>query len=105
MDICGRDPGAAAASWTVDSVFGGVFLVFFIPLYFEAQIEELLYVLERNVLWSAAAGRHMGRIVDGHGEYSSEAGVTHAVAARKFGGSRDGYVVRHTSQACHSMVH
>ncbi len=44
VDVGGFDPGAAAAGGAVDTVFGGVFLVFPVPFSFEGIVEELINV-------------------------------------------------------------
>ena len=81
MDICRLDPFATSPCWTVNAVFGSVFLVFLVPFFLELGIEKLLDVFQRNVVLGAASGRHMLRIRDGQGEYSAQTRVTHAMIA------------------------
>ena len=71
MDVGRLDPFATATSGAVDTVFGGVFLVFLVPFHFEFCVEELLNVFEGNVIGCAALWRHMGWICNGHGENAS----------------------------------
>jgi len=62
------NPLSTSFGGTVQSVLGRVFLVLFVPLHFELQVEKMFNMLERNMLRGAAFGRHMRRIGDGHGE-------------------------------------
>lgn len=94
VDICRLDPFAATFGGTVDAVFGGIFLVFLVPLHFETQVEELLNVFERYVVLSAAFGRHMLGVGYRQGENPPEAGIAHPVVASQFGGFRDGNIGR-----------
>lgn len=45
VDVGRFDPFAAAFGGAVEPVFGGVFLVFAVPFYFEVVVEEFHYVL------------------------------------------------------------
>lgn len=82
MDICRFDPFTAPFGGTVNAVFGGIFLVFLVPLHFEAHVEELLNVFERYVVLSAAFGWHMLGVGHRQGENPPEAGIAHTVFAR-----------------------
>lgn len=101
VDVRGLDPLATAFGGAVDAVVGGVFLVFLVPLHLELQVKELLDVLQGDMVAGAASRRHVRRVGYRHGEYATEAGVAHAVAAGQFSGSGDGDVVRHASEAIH----
>ena len=92
VDVGGLDPLAAAAGGAVDAVFGGVFLVFLVPLHLETPIEELLDMFKGDVVVGAAFWRHVLWVGDGKGEDSAEAGMAHPVGAGEFGGFRDGDV-------------
>lgn len=81
VDIGGFDPFAAAFGRAVDAVLGRVFLVLLVPFHFELYVEELIDVLQGDVVASAAGGRHVRRVGDGHCEDSAKTGVAHAVAA------------------------
>ena len=81
VDVGGLYPFSAAATGAVNAVFGGVFLVFFVPFHFEFRVEELLDVFQGYVVCGTAFGWHVRGISDGHGEDATEAAVAHAVAA------------------------
>jgi hypothetical protein len=70
VDVGGFDPFPAAAAGAVETVLGGVFLVFAVPFVFELVVEKLVDVAEGDVFVCAAAGGHVGRVGDGHCEDS-----------------------------------
>ena len=74
-------PFSTTSGWTIDSVFGSVFLVFFVPLYLECISEEFVYVLQGDVVLRTAFGWHVLGVGDGHGKYPFETLVAHAVTA------------------------
>ncbi len=79
------DPFATFLARTIDAVFGVIFLVLAIPVYFEFEIEELVNVFERDVLVCTAFWWHMLRVIYGHFEDALEAVVTHSMGAGQFG--------------------
>lgn len=81
MNIRGLDPFTAAAGGTIQPVLGRVFLILLVPFHLELEVEESVYMLERNVVGGAAFGGHMLRVGDGECKNAAEAGVTHAVVA------------------------
>ena len=104
VDVGRLDPFAAALGGAINTIFGGVFLVFLVPFHFEAQVKEFFNMLQRDVLLSAAFGWHMLRIGDRHGEDSTKTGMAHPVLACEFGGFGNGYVGGETSQTFDSAT-
>ena len=89
MDIGGFDPFAAATGRTINSVFGGVLLIFLIPFHLKAEVEKLLDVFEGNMIVGAAFGGHMLRVTDGECKDAAKTGVAHTVRTRQFCRFRD----------------
>ena len=98
MDTRGFDPFAAAAGWTVKPVLCCIFLILLIPFHLELEIEQLVYVLERNVFGGAAFWGHMLGVGNGEGKDTAQAGMAHAVVASQTSSSR-GWIRGHTCQA------
>lgn len=87
VDVCGFDPFAAAPGGAVETVLGGVLLVFLVPFHLEFGVEELVDVFEGDVVCGAAFGGHVLGVGEGECENTAEAGVAHAVAAGEAGGA------------------
>lgn len=83
VNICGFDPFTAAFSGAVDTVFGSILLKLLVPFDLEWVGKQLLHVFQRDVICSTAFGWHVLGIRGGHGKYSFEAIMTHAVSAAK----------------------
>lgn len=60
-------------------------------------------MFERNVIGSAAFGRHMGRVGDRHREDSAQTIMTHPVSACKFGCFEDQDIIRATGETRHLL--
>ena len=68
MHVGRLDPLATAFCGTVDAVLCRVLLILCVPQDLELVIEEVVDVFEGNVILVAAFGRHVLRVLDGHGE-------------------------------------
>lgn len=66
------DPLAAALGRTVDAVLCGILLIFGVPHDLELIVEEMVDVLQGDVVWATAFGRHVLRVLDGHGKDATE---------------------------------
>jgi hypothetical protein len=80
-DMVRFDPFAATTRRAVDAVASSIFLKLSVPGLFEPLIKQLVDMLERNVLRSAAFRWHVGRISDRHCEDASEAVMAHPMCA------------------------
>lgn len=83
-DMIRLDPLATMARWAVDAVSGGILMELPVPGLFEALVEELVDILERNVLRSAAFWWHVGRIADRHCKDAAQTTMAHSVCTGKF---------------------
>lgn len=92
-DVRWFDPLAALRCRAVDAILGVVFLVLAIPEDFELQVEEMVHMLERNMLFGAAARRHVSRISHRHLKNPLQAIVTHSMAAAKLRRSCGRYII------------
>lgn len=72
VHISRLDPLTAALGRTVDAVLCGVLLIPGVPRDLELIVEEVVDVLQRNVVGAAAFGRHMLRVLYGHGKDATE---------------------------------
>lgn len=83
----------------INPILRVILLILFVPQLLELIVEEPFHVFERDVLVGAAAGGHVLGVVDGEGELTFDAGVTHAVAAGKPGSLVGREVVSHADDA------
>jgi hypothetical protein len=81
MVVSRFDPFPAPPRWAVDAVLGGVLLELSIPELLKRNVEQLVDVLQRDAICSAALGRHMLGVSDGELKDPTQAGVAHAMAA------------------------
>lgn len=65
MDVSGSYPFPASSGWTVDPVFGVVFLEFTIPSLLERDVKKAVYVMKWNMIVCTTLGRHVLRVCDG----------------------------------------
>ena len=77
VDLGRLDPLSTSSSGTVDSILGGVFLIFSVPLHLKFGGEQAVHVLQGNVILGATTRGHVLRIRDGQDEDALEAFVTH----------------------------
>lgn len=73
VDMGRFDPFATAFGRAVNPVFSRILLVFLVPFHLETRVKEFLDVFQRNMILSAALGRHMLWIIDRHGKDSTQA--------------------------------
>lgn len=99
VDMVRFDPFATMTSRAVDTIPSGVLLKFPVPCLFELLVKELVNMLERNVLSSAAFGWHVGRIGNRHCKYAAQAIVAHPMSTCKFRSLDEWDVIRTTSEA------
>jgi hypothetical protein len=66
------DPLATVFRRTVEAVLCRILLILCVPQNLELIVKEVVNVFERDVVLVAAFGRHMYRILDGHGEDAAE---------------------------------
>ena len=92
VDVCGFDPFAAAASWTIYTIFSGILLILLVPCLLELKVKKTINVFERYVLGGAAFRWHVLRVCDRERKDATEAGVTHAMLTSQFCGTRDRYI-------------
>ena len=99
VDVRRFDPVAARGCWTVYTISSVVFFVLSVPEHLELDVELLVHVFQWDVVFCAAARRHLGGIFHGHCEDALQAVVTHTVSAGQFRSMSVGHVVRSACQA------
>ena len=77
VDLGRPDPLAASFSGTVNSILGGVFLVFSVPLHLKLGGKQAVHVFQGNVILGATTRGHVLWVRDGQDEDALEAFVTH----------------------------
>jgi hypothetical protein len=83
MNVRRLDPLATFWERAVYPIFSVILLILAVPKNLEFEVEQLVDVLKRDVVFSAAAWRHMRWVLDRHIEHSLQAIMTHSVTARE----------------------
>lgn len=77
-------PLATSSSRTVYTVFGSVLRELPIPGFLEGNIEEVVDMMERNMITSAASRWHMLGVCNREFEISFQTGMAHSMATFQF---------------------
>lgn len=92
------DPIPAALGGTIQVLGSRVLFELLVPESLELIIEQTIDMLQWDVLLSAAAWWHVGRIFDRESELSLQTCVTHTMAAGELCSFGDGDIVVHTDK-------
>jgi hypothetical protein len=98
LEMVRLDPLTTLGCGAVYAIPRVVLLISSIPQHLKLDIEQLVHMLQWNVVFGAAFGRHMRRIFDRHLKHSLQAFVAHPMAARQLGGFRGGHIIRTTCE-------